>query len=153
MNVLKSKRFGRDHTAQNSQNVFINSLLNSLANVSLRIDLTSVLNGKLFLFLLCFLLDSLGPFFCPFRNFLEVISRLFSDFLLVLKLKSTVPFLLVKVQQHLSLKVVGLVVNVDRIIILVQTFVHGLDRGLVQMASDSCCLSWLIPAHCWEWIN
>jgi hypothetical protein len=86
MNALKSKRFGGYHTAQNSQNVFINSFLNSLADVSLWIDFTSVLDGKFLLFLLCFLLDSLGPFLCPFSNFLEVISRLLSDFLLVLKL-------------------------------------------------------------------
>lgn len=99
--------------------------------MSFWINLTSVLYLKFLLFLFGLLLDSLSPLFSPFGNFLEIISTMFGDFLLILKLEPRVPLLLVQVEQHLGFKFVGLVVNIDRVVVFVETFIHGLDGGFV----------------------
>ena len=144
---LGSEGLGWNHASKHSQDVLVYSLFDGLPDVSLGVQLARVLYGNFLLRLLRLLVDSLGPLHCPLWHFLEVLVAVLGDGRLVLQLEPVVPFLLVQVQQHLLLQLVGFVVDVDGVVVFVESFVHGLDRGFVQMAGHCCGLPRLLPGH------
>lgn len=115
--------------------------------MSFRIKLTRVFDGEFLFILLGLFLDSLGPLTRPLANFLKSLMTVFRDFLRILEFESLIPLLLVEVEQHLCFKFVGLVVDIDGIVVFVQSLVHCLDGGFVQVTVDGGRLSRLLTAH------
>lgn len=126
----------RDHISQNTKDVLVYGLLNVFGNVALGVDLARILDSQLFAVLFSLLLDALRPLFAPFAHLLQIIPASFRRFLLVLELEGVVPLVFIEIEQHLLLELVGAVVDIDRVVVLIEALVHRLNRWFVEMAAD-----------------
>lgn len=110
---MGSERLGGNHASEDAQDVVIGCLLNCLADVAFGVQFARVFNCDLFLGLLGFLINALGPFNRPLGHLLKVLVAMLGDSRLVFQLQSVVPLLFVKIQQHFLFQLVCLVVDVD----------------------------------------
>ena len=95
--------------------------------MALWVEFTCVLDLQLLFVLLSLLIDSLCPLNGQFSDLFEIFMTVFSDFILVLKFETLIPFLFVQIEQHLLFELVCSVVDVDGVIVLVQALVHCLN--------------------------
>lgn len=86
MPIQSSKCLRGDHAAEHPQDVLVDCLVDSLADVPLGVQFTCVLDLQLLLVLFGFFIDTLSPFNGQFRNFLEIFMTVFCYFSLVSQL-------------------------------------------------------------------
>ena len=73
-------------------------------------------------------------------------AALLSDLFLVIQLESVIPLVLVKVEEHFLFKLVCAIVDIDGVVVFVESLVHSFNRGLVQVSIHRSCLPRLMGA-------
>lgn len=153
MYVWASEGLRGDHVSQDAEDVLVGGLLDALVDVPLGVHLTSVLDGQFLAILLSLLFNPLGPLLTELTNFLQPLPAAFGGLLLVIQLQSIIPLILVEIEQHLLFEFIRPVVDIDGVVILVQSLIHGLNGGFVQVAVDGGGLSGFVSRHAHEGVD
>lgn len=69
------------------------------------------------------------------------------DLCLLSQFQRMVPLLFIKIQQHFLLQLISSVVNVDRVIIFIQSFIHSFNGGFIKIPIDRGSLPGLLTRH------